>query len=130
MNNKKDLGLLLLRVVVGTTMFAFHGLPKMAGGPELWEKIGSSMTNVGIHFFPTFWGFSAALVETVGAILVILGLQNKPASLLLAFTMLIATVFHLMNGDGMARASHAIELCAIFLAIFLIGPGKYSIDKK
>ena len=130
MNNKKDLGLLLLRVVVGATMFAFHGFPKMAGGPELWEKIGSSMANLGIHFFPTFWGFSAALVETVGAVLVILGLWSRHASLLLAFTMLIATVSHLMSGDGMARASHALELGAVFLAIFFTGPGKYSIDKK
>ncbi len=130
MNNKRDLGLLILRVVVGVTMFAFHGLPKMMGGPDLWGKIGSSMGNLGIHFLPSFWGFSAALVETVGAILVILGLWSRPASLLLAFTMVIAMVSHLMNGDGLSQASHALELCAIFLAIFFTGPGKYSIDKK
>src|SRR5690606_15176708 len=127
MNNKKDFGLLILRIVVGLTMFAFHGFPKMAGGPELWEKIGSSMGNLGLHFLPTFWGFSAALVETVGAVLVILGLWNKPASLLLAFTMLIAFITHLMNGDGMARASHAVELCAVFLTLFFTGPGKYRV---
>src|SRR5690606_17489398 len=93
--NNKDIGLLILRVVTGVTMFAFHGLPKIMGGPELWKKIGLSMANLGINFFPMVWGGLAALTETLGAILVIIGLWSRPASLFLALTMLVATVFHL-----------------------------------
>jgi len=129
-NNKRDIGLLILRVVVGLAMFAFHGLPKIMGGPELWEKIGQSMGNLGIHFLPTFWGFAAAFTETAGAILLILGLWARPTSIFLALTMIIAAISHLAKGDGLSVASHAIELLAVFLAIYFTGPGKYSVDKK
>lgn len=129
-NKKKDIGILIIRIVVGICMLTLHGLPKLMGGPEKWGKIGLSMGNLGINFFPAFWGFSAAIVESLCALLLVLGLWTRPNALLLAFTMLIAAISHLAQGDGFSVASHAIELMAIFIALVLTGPGKYSVDRK
>ena len=35
-----DVGLLVLRLGIGTSMLVFHGYGKLSGGPEKWEKIG------------------------------------------------------------------------------------------
>lgn len=129
-NSSKDIGLLILRVVIGICMIAFHGLPKLIGGPEKWEKIGLAMGNLGINFWPSFWGFAAAMTESVCALFLIIGLWSRPNALLLAFTMLIAAITHLIKGDGLSVASHAIELLAVCVTLFLTGPGRYSIDKK
>lgn len=129
-STKKDLGLLILRVVIGLTMLIFHGLPKLMGGPANWKKIGLSMGNLGIDFFPTVWGFSASIVESLCALFIILGLWTRPNSILLAFTMLIAVISHIIAGDGLKAASHAMELMAVFIALFLMGPGKFSVDKR
>ncbi|MDM1049018.1 DoxX family protein [Sphingobacterium hotanense] len=129
-NSKTDIGLLIIRVVIGTTMIAFHGIPKLMGGVEGWTKIGQSMQTIGINFLPTMWGFSAGFTETVGSFLLILGLWTRPASWLLAFTMLIAVVVHLSKGDGLSGASHAIEFLSVYVAFAIMGPGRLSVDKK
>ncbi|WKK59017.1 MULTISPECIES: DoxX family protein [unclassified Sphingobacterium] len=129
-NSKTDIGLLIIRVVIGTTMIAFHGIPKLMGGVEGWTKIGQSMQAIGINFLPTVWGFSAGFTETVGSFLLILGLWTRPASSLLAFTMLIAAIMHLSKGDGLSGASHAIEFLAVYVAFAIMGPGRLSVDKK
>ena len=111
-------------------MFILHGYPKVLGGPEMWEKIGGAMGNVGINFLPVFWGFLAAITEAGGGLLFALGLFFRPISFALAFTMLIATLVHLSGGDGVMGASHSIEIGIVFFDFIFIGPGKYSVDKK
>ena len=127
---RKDVALLIIRVAIGGSMLAFHGIPKLIKDPENREKIGSAMHKIGITFMTSFWGFSAMLAESVGAALIILGLFTRPTSLILAFTMLIATITHLANGDGIIKASHPMELMFVFIALAIAGAGKYSIDKK
>jgi putative oxidoreductase len=105
-----------------------HGGPKIMGGPARWEKLGGAMGNLGVDFAPVFWGFMAAFSEFGGGILLGLGLLYRPASLFLMFTMFVAAVTHLSGGDGWGKASHAIEMCILFLGAFFIGPGKYSLD--
>lgn len=129
-HSQKDIGILIIRVVIGLSMIAFHGLPKLMGGADRWEKLGLSMQNLGINFFPMFWGFSAAITETLGALLIVLGLWTKPSAVLLAITMLVAGMNHLAKGDGLSGASHAFELMAICIALVFLGAGRYSIDKK
>lgn len=125
----KNTGLLLLRVGLGFMMM-MHGLPKLTGGMERWEAVGGAMGNLGITFFPTFWGLMAAIAETIGGFLLIIGLAFRPACLLLAFTMFTAALNHLARGDGLMGASQPIELFAVFIGLLFIGPGKYSVDKK
>jgi putative oxidoreductase len=123
----KDEGLLIIRIGLGI-MFILHGLPKMTGGPERWIQVGGAMANLGINFAPAFWGFMAAFAELVGGACLLLGLFQQIACLLIAFTMLVAAIFHLKRGDGLMGASHAIEVGIVFLGLIFIGSGKYSFD--
>ena len=125
----RNTGLLILRVGLGIMMMT-HGIPKLTGGMKMWEGVGSAMGNIGITFFPVFWGLAAAVVETFGGFLFVLGLAFRPACLFLAFVMLTASINHFAGGDGLGGASHAIELGFVFLGLMFVGPGKYSVDKK
>ena len=125
----KNTGLLIIRVGVGI-MFITHGYPKLMGGPDYWEGVGKAMGHIGIHFLPILWGLLAALVETLGGVFLIVGFFFRPTALLLAFTMLIATLHHLRSGDALMVASLAIEIGVVFLGLSLVGPGKYSVDKR
>lgn len=125
----KNTGLLIIRIGLGI-MFIYHGYPKLSGGPELWAKIGGAMQNIGITFLPVVWGLLAALIETFGGFLLIIGFAFRPVCLLLAFTMLIASLNHINSGDGLMVASHAIEIGIVFLGLSFLGPGKYSADKN
>ncbi len=133
--NSKDIGLLLIRLVIGASMLIFHGQAKLTGGPEVWMKIGGNMKILGIIFLPVFWGFMAAFAEAVCSVFIMLGVLFRPAAALLAFTMLIAVLTH-MNMSSWAfkpdwkGASHAIEFLAIYIGLFLIGPGRFGVTFK
>lgn len=123
-----NFALLAMRAGVGFMMI-MHGYPKMLGGPERWGKLGESMANFGITYAPEFWGFMAAFAETIGGVLLMLGYFTRPAALLLLLTMVVAATKHLMSEDGLMKASHSIELAFVFLGLFILGAGRYSIDK-
>lgn len=125
----KNTGLLIMRVGLGI-MFMFHGYPKLLGGPDNWTAVGNAMKHTGINFFPVGWGFLAAVTETFGGFLVLLGLAFRPATLLLFITMTVASIMHLKTGDGLSGASHAVEAAIVFIGLTIIGPGRYSVDKK
>ena len=128
LNKYRDIGLLILRLGIGG-MFIFHGAPKILGGPDTWEKIGTTMGIFGINFLPLFWGFMSSFAECFGGIFLILGFLFRPACVLLTINMIVATSMHLNRGDGLGIASHAIEDGILFLSLILIGPGKYSLNE-
>ncbi len=121
-----DLGLLILRIGFGLGMLIFHGWRKLTGGPETWANVGGAMEILGIGFGHTFFGFLAAFAESIGAILIILGLLYRPAVAMLGFTMLVATLTLAITGNG--DPSHAFKNFFVCGGKFLIGPGKYSLD--
>ncbi|MBN2484042.1 MAG: DoxX family protein [Candidatus Omnitrophica bacterium] len=123
----KDAGILILRLGVGI-LFIRHGAPKLCSGPEQWNQLGGAMGYLGITFLPTVWGFMAASAELFGGICLILGIFTRTASALLFLTMVVATVFHLGQGQGIQAATPAIENGIIFLSLICIGPGKYSLE--
>jgi putative oxidoreductase len=128
--NQPALGLLLIRLGVGASLLLFHGYGKITGGPESWERIGNNMANLGLGFAPAFWGFMAAIAESVGSALIILGILFRPACILVAITMLVAMTRHLglpegEPGSGWSGASHALELFAFAVGLLAAGPGKY-----
>ncbi|MEM6842930.1 MAG: DoxX family protein [Bacteroidota bacterium] len=123
------LGLLIIRIGFGVS-FIVHGLPKLMGGVERWEKLGGTMENLGITFLPAFWGFMASFAECVGGLCLILGILWVPALLLLIATMVVAAVMHISNGDGYGSTSHSLESGIVFIALLVTGPGKHRISKK
>ena len=131
----KDFGLLLVRLGVGLSVVIFHGYAKITGGPELWEKIGANMDKVHITWYPVFWGFMAGFAEAVCSCLLIVGVLFRPATFLLAFTMLVAVLRHLsLPADnpnaGWSGASHALELLSVYVCLFFTGPGKFSLTMR
>lgn len=128
----KDFGLLILRVIIGLSMLVFHGYSKITGGTEAWANIGKRMGLLGLDFLPVFWGFMAGFAEFVCSILIIIGVLFRPATILLAFTMTVAVLVHLNMppenpAAGWSGASHALELLAVYVCLFFVGPGKYRI---
>jgi putative oxidoreductase len=131
----RDIGLIILRLGIGASMLIFHGYGKITGGTAVWEKLGASMSIIGIDFLPVFWGFMAAFAESVCSALIMLGILFRPSSLLLACTMFIAVVKHLTMlpgtlGAGWSGASHAIELFAVYTGLFFLGPGRFVVTIK
>jgi len=122
----RDVGLLIARVGFGLAFCYFHGYPKIAGGPAAWAATGDSMANLGITFGYRWWGLAAGLTEALGGLLFAAGFFFRPATLALAFVMVVATM------DQFARAmpdpSHSIKNLWLFIGFFLIGPGRYSLD--
>src|ERR1044072_1579326 len=87
----RDFGILVLRIALGAMMI-WHGFPKLKGGPDMWNKIASSMSVFGVPNFPTFWGFMAGFAEAIGGLLFLIGFLFRPALLLMIFTMIVAVM--------------------------------------
>jgi len=124
----------MLRLLLGALFLWAHGWGKLAGGLERWEALGGAMKHFGIGVWPTFWGFLATMAETVGVVLIMIGLAFRPACLLVAITMAVAGLHAWHNpAKGVAalqNASHAWELGIVFFSLMFVGPGKYSVDKN
>ena len=122
----QDVGLLIVRLGVGLGFIYFHGWDKLTGGPERWAGVGAAMENFGIGFGHTFFGFMAAFSESIGGLLIAAGLFFRPICALLAFTMFVAMIGHIVSGRG--TPGHAFKNLFVLSGLFLIGPGKYSLD--
>jgi putative oxidoreductase len=121
-----DIGLLVLRLGFGLAFIWFHGWDKITAGPERWEMLGGNMANYGITFWPSLWGFLASIAESVAAVLIAVGFLFRPASFLLAFTMLTASIFHIVSGQG--SPAHSIKNLFVAAGVGIAGPGRYSVD--
>ena len=126
-----DLGLLLIRLVIGLTYMQF-GFKKILSGAPALEQLGSALEVFGITTFPLFWGVLAALAELLGGCLVFIGYQFRIAALVLCLVMVIAFIAY-FEGFGpfgsIGMSAWSLQMAALFLGLALIGPGKYSLDK-
>jgi putative oxidoreductase len=126
-NKYRDTGIFILRLGFGI-MFIYHGFPKVLGGVDEWEKIGSDMNLLGISFLPVFWGFMCAISEFGGGVLFILGLFTRFAAVLMLINMIVAAYSHIAKDHSISGAAHAIEDGIVFLSFIFIGSGRYSLD--
>ena len=82
--------------------------------------------------FPTIATYVVSGVESIGIVLLVLGLFTRYISILLACVMLGAIFFvHLPNGFSAAEGGFEIPLYyLLFLVLFAsYGAGKYSLDR-
>lgn len=126
-NSLQDVVLLFTRVIVGY-MFMVHGTAKLFAFP-------ASMTNgkPAVELF-SIMGLGGVL-ETVGGILLILGLFTRINAFVLAGMMAVA-YFYFHSGfalifNPIANKGEAAALfCMVFLLYWVFGAGKYSLDAK
>lgn len=134
LKNYTDAALLFLRVTLGSFFIYAHGWPLLAGGLGTWRRLGLAMHHVGISLAPPFWGFLAACSESLGCLLIVIGLAFRPSCLMLFLTLTIAAiadyaVAHGGTHESFTSAAHATELALVFFALIFIGPGKFSFDR-
>ena len=121
MNN---IALLLIRIVFAGSMLYGHGLSKFY---RLLEGNLSFANPIGIGEAPTL--VLAVFSEFLAPLFIIIGYKTKIFSFFPAATMFVAAfIVHL--SDPFARKEKAILFLIGFVVIMMMGPGKYSIDRK
>ncbi len=118
------LGLAILRIVPALIMLFIHGLPKLQ---NLLAGNFSFPNPIGIGEVPSL--FLAVIGEFVAPILLIIGFKTRIAALPALATMLVAA-FVTHGADPFAKKELAVLYALFFVVIFMVGPGKYSLDKK
>jgi putative oxidoreductase len=129
-----DFGLLIMRGGLGAMFVVHYGWPKLIGGPDEWRHTGRAVSYLGLHGGYAAWGLLAALVECGGGACLALGLAARPVALALAVEMCVATIESYFRyfpfANGWILAAHPFELAVVFLGLFFLGPGKYSLDSQ
>lgn len=119
---KRDFGLLALRVLTGGFMLFGHGIGKIKKYSVLHvtfpDPLGiGSMWSVILVIF----------AEVLCAAMVMLGMFTRIATVPLMATMFIAAGFIHAN-DPWSKKEFALLYFIPFFALFLTGPGKFSLD--
>ncbi len=118
-----NLGLALLRISASAMMLT-HGYPKfqklISGDFEFGDPIGLGTA-------PSL--FLAVIGEFICPILILIGLKTRWAAIPVVITMAVAA-FVVHADDPFGNKEKALLFLVIFLVIMLLGPGKYSLDKK
>jgi putative oxidoreductase len=129
MQNREDLGKLVLRVGVGVIVL-FHGVFKLRHGVAWIER------PLGAVGLPGFLAYGAYVAELFAPLLLILGFKARLAALVIAFDLLMAILLVLrpriltvnQAGGGWAIELEVLILLAA-LAVFLLGSGRYRLGK-
>ncbi len=120
-----DIGLLILRLVFGLVLLYGHGFEKLSvifSGQEI-----QFMDPIGIGASTSF--HLAAFAEGVCAILLILGLFSRIATLILTANFIVIFIFHaFMVHDGFNVLELRFLYLFAFIAFTFTGPGRYSLD--
>ena len=126
--NKNEVGIVILRVVLGLIFFV-HGLSKFQGG--ITNTVGF-FDSIGI---PGFMAYVIALIELIGGIALILGIGTQIVSVLFAVIMLGA-IFTVklpagLLGNGQ-MAGYELELTLLAVSIYFVFANKsaFSLDNK
>ena len=124
---------LALRVPAGI-IFAAHGAQKLFGwfGGYGLDGTGQWMASIGLE--PGYlMALLAGAAEFFGGLALILGLLNRPAAVVLAFTMLVA-IFAVHIGNGLFMSNNGYEfglaLLAISVSLAVTGAGRASLDAR
>ncbi len=118
----KDVALLLLRLVVAG-IFLAHGWPKL-------KNLKTTAANFNMMEFKPgwFWGTYIALLETVGSLMLVLGVGTQIAALLFAGQMAVVVIWKKMKGQNLAGGYELdLILAAASLALATSGGGMFTL---
>jgi putative oxidoreductase len=121
-----DAALLTLRLWHGTSMLVLHGWGKLMNYSALSDTFGDPL---GLGKTPSL--LLAIFGEVVCSVLLMLGLYTRAAALGSALTM--ATAFWFAHGGklkGTGNGELAFIFLGVFVALFIAGAGRFSLDAK
>ena len=123
LDRMQPLGLLALRLVLGTVMIA-HGYHKVFGGMEHFQQM---VHGLGL---PPWMSYLSAAAEFGGGILMVAGFLTRFAALAILIDMAVAIVkVHWHNGlTGQMGYEFPLSLAAIAFSLIFTGAGPISID--
>lgn len=120
-----DSGLLILRIIAGLVIFYGHGIEKMQmlfSGQEI-----QFLDPIGIGGTASF--YLAFFAEVICALFLIVGLFTRWSALILSINFLVILYFHaFIARDGFQVLESRFLYMLVYVVIFLLGPGKLSID--
>ncbi len=118
-----NIGLAFLRIGASALILT-HGIPKfqklLSGNFEFGDPLGLGSS-------PSL--FLAIIGEFICPILVIIGFKTRWAAVPTAITMAVAA-FIAHASDPFNVKEKALLFLTLFVTIILLGPGKFSVDKK
>jgi len=127
-----DLAALVLRLGFGAYMLFGHGVSKfeklLAGGDIKFVSL------LGVP--PKICLTLAVLAEVIASVCIMVGYKTRLATIPLIFTMIVAAFYihgddpFFMSGSKGGSKEPALVYLFGFLAIYLLGSGKYSVDDK
>lgn len=117
-----DIAILLLRIGVAVFMLT-HGFPKF----ELFGETPVKFMDV-MGLGPEASLLLAISAEVGCSLLILFGLATRIAVIPLIVTMLVA-VFIAHSGDPFAVQEKGLLYMLVYIALFLTGSGRYSLDK-
>lgn len=120
-----SIALLLLRVVSGSAMLMNHGLKKLSNFNAIISKGFADPFHIGAKASLGLTIFA----EVFCAGLIIIGLLTRLASLPLIIAMIVA-LFFAHSGDLYGEGELSGVFLTVFVVLFLVGPGKFSLDRK
>ncbi|HSL17849.1 MAG TPA: DoxX family protein [Methylomirabilota bacterium] len=118
-----DIGLLILRLGVGSFMLVAHGWGKLANFGELTTTFPDP-----IGLGPTVSLVLAVFAEAVCALLVVLGLGTRFAAVPLLVTMLVAA-FVVHADDPWSKQEFALLYAIPFLTLIFTGGGRFALER-
>lgn len=119
----KSCGLLALRIAIGV-IFILHGYGKLFGHAPGMEMFTGMVAGLGFPA-PALFAYAAALSEFLGGIAILLGVATRVFSALIGIVMLVALVG--VKKFAFPMADIDLALLMISIALFCMGPGKYSV---
>ena len=118
-----DLGLLVLRIWAGLSLFRLHGIEKIVNFQGMLSHFPDPL-----HIGALPGLLVATLSDAICSILVMLGLMTRLSSLIIVINLAVVFIF-LHNFSFMQEHAQLVYLyLGIFLTILAAGPGKISID--
>lgn len=117
-----DWGLLVLRVFAGLALALAHGIGKIPPSAGFVDGVA------GMGFpVPLLFAWAAGLAESVGGVLLAVGLFTRPAAFFVLVNMLVAS-FMMQAGDSFLERELALLYSCVAVLYILAGPGRVSID--
>jgi putative oxidoreductase len=122
-----DIALLLGRILIAILFLiaSYNKFKALGGTTTYFTKLGVPAADVAAPLIATF--------ELALGVLLIIGYQTRCVALALAIFVVIAALLAHMNWADSSQLNHFLKNLAIAggaLALFVSGPGKYSVDAR